>query len=681
MSSIRKILIANRGEIAVRVMQTARRLGISTVAVYSDADVEAPHVALADEAILIGPGPVGESYLVIDNILDAARQTNADAIHPGYGFLSENADFADAVQKAGLIFIGPDAEAISLMGNKAAAKRKMIEAGVPCVPGYEDADQSDERLIQAAKEIKFPIMVKAAAGGGGRGMRLVQDMDEFKSALVTARSEAANAFGSDELILEKAIIYPRHVEMQVFADRYGHVVHLGERDCSVQRRHQKVIEESPCPVMTPELRADMGAAAVEAARNINYVGAGTVEFLLDQSGVYYFLEMNTRLQVEHPVTEMVTGLDLVELQIKVAQGDTLDLQQEDVSLDGHAIEVRLYAEDPNNDFMPATGKIAAWRPAVMENVRFDDGVAEGQNISPFYDPMVAKVIAYGDDRETARKRLVEALRQTALLGPATNRDFLVTCLEKETFIKGEATTAFIGEIFGETGYTAEPLSSEMVALQGVLHFIHDREQALSRAISVPDALKNFSTSGSLQTPYSLLIGDEVFDLTVSSAKVGSYHVDIAVEEGADKVLIETHDVEQVSPDVSISFNVNNQIIKSLAVIDSNVLYHALQSADTAIFLSSINQLVVTDDGGDGSAGGLVTAPLHGRVIDVFVKVGDKVSEGQKLAIVEAMKMQHEIFSEVEGDVVDVRIVSDQQVSVNDLMIEIAEENVGDEENA
>ena len=681
MSSIRKILIANRGEIAVRVIQTARRLGISTVAVYSDADVEAPHVALADEAILIGPGPVGESYLVIDNILDAARQTNADAIHPGYGFLSENADFADAVQKAGLIFIGPDAEAISLMGNKAAAKRRMIEAGVPCVPGYEDADQSDERLIQAAKEIKFPIMVKATAGGGGRGMRLVQDMDEFKSALVTARSEAANAFGSDELILEKAIIYPRHVEIQVFADRYGHVVHLGERDCSVQRRHQKVIEESPCPVMTPELRADMGAAAVEAARNINYVGAGTVEFLLDQSGAYYFLEMNTRLQVEHPVTEMVTGLDLVELQIKVAQGDTLDLQQEDVSLDGHAIEVRLYAEDPNNDFMPATGKIAAWRPAVMENVRFDDGVVEGQNISPFYDPMVAKVIAYGDDRETARKRLVEALRQTALLGPATNRDFLVTCLEKETFIKGEATTAFIGEIFGETGYTAEPLSSEMVALQGVLHFIHDREQALSRAISVPDALKNFSTSGSLQTPYSLLIGDEVFDLTVSSTKVGSYHVDIAVEEGADKVLIETHDVEQVSPDVSISFNVNNQIIKSLAVIESNVLYHALQSADTAIFLSSINQLVVTDDGGDGSAGGLVTAPLHGRVIDVFVKVGDKVAEGQKLAIVEAMKMQHEIFSEVEGNVVDVRIVSDQQVSVNDLMIEIVEENVGDEENA
>ena len=681
MSSIRKILIANRGEIAVRVIQTARRLGISTVAVYSDADVEAPHVALADEAILIGPGLVGESYLVIDNILDAARQTNADAIHPGYGFLSENADFADAVQKAGMIFIGPDAEAISLMGNKATAKRRMIEAGVPCVPGYEDADQSDERLLQAAKEIKFPIMVKAAAGGGGRGMRLVQDMDEFKSALVTARSEAANAFGSDELILEKAIIYPRHVEIQVFADRYGHVVHLGERDCSVQRRHQKVIEESPCPVMTPELRADMGVAAVEAARNINYFGAGTVEFLLDQSGAYYFLEMNTRLQVEHPVTEMVTGLDLVELQIKVAQGDKLDLQQEDVSLDGHAIEVRLYAEDPNNDFMPATGKIAAWRPAVMENVRFDDGVVEGQNISPFYDPMVAKVIAYGDDRETARKRLVEALRQTALLGPATNRDFLVTCLEKETFIKGEATTAFIGEIFGETGYTAEPLSPEMVSLQGVLHFIYDREQALSRAISVPDALKNFSTSGSLQTPYRLLIGDEVFDLTVSSAKVGSYHVDIAVEEGADKVIIETHDVEQVSPDVSISFNVNNQIIKSLAVIDSNVLYHALQSADTALFLSSINQLVVTDDGADGSAGGLVTAPLHGRVIDVFIKVGDKVAEGQKLAIVEAMKMQHEIFSEVKGDVVDVRIVSDQQVSVNDLMIEIAEENVGDEENA
>lgn len=679
MSSIRKILIANRGEIAVRVMRTAQRLGISTVAVYSDADAQAPHVACADEAVRIGPGPVGESYLVIDNILDAARQTNADAIHPGYGFLSENADFATAVQKAGLIFIGPDADAISLMGNKAAAKRRMIEAGVPCVPGYEDADQSDERLIKAALEIGFPIMVKAAAGGGGRGMRLVQDMDALKNALVTARSEAANAFGSDELILEKAIIYPRHVEIQIFADRHGHVVHLGERDCSVQRRHQKVIEESPCSIMTPELRADMGAAAVEAARNINYVGAGTVEFLLDQTGAYYFLEMNTRLQVEHPVTEMVTGLDLVELQIRVAQGEPLGMQQEDVSLKGHAIEVRLYAEDPNNDFMPATGKIAAWRPADMAHIRFDAGVVEGQEISPFYDPMVAKVIAYGDDRETARKRLVEALRQTALLGPATNRDFLVTCLEKEVFIKGEATTAFIGEIFGETGYTADPIIHETVALQAVLHFIHDRQQALARAICVPDALKNFSTVGAVQTPYSLLIGEDTYDLIVSSAKAGSYQVDFNGEEDLPTIHVETHDNEQVHADVTLSFNVNNQICKSRAVVDANVLYHALQSSNQALFLSSTNQLIVTDDGVDGSAGGMVTAPLHGRVIDVFVQVGDKVEEGQKLAIVEAMKMQHEIFSEVDGDVVDVRIISDQQVSVNDLMIEIAEKE--DEENS
>ncbi|MBE8191181.1 MAG: ATP-grasp domain-containing protein, partial [Alphaproteobacteria bacterium] len=405
--SFKKILIANRGEIACRVIRTAKALGIKSVAVYSEADASAPHVQQADEAVLIGASPVGQSYLKAEAILAAAKQTGADAIHPGYGFLSENAAFAKAVSDAGFIFIGPTPEAIDKMGNKAAAKRLMIAAGVPCVAGYQGADQTDAVFIKAAEAIGFPLMVKAAAGGGGRGMRLVKTAADLPAALETARSEAANAFGSGELILEQAIIEPRHVEVQVFADTHGNIIHLGERDCSVQRRHQKVIEESPCPIMTEDLRAKMGAAAVNAAKSIDYVGAGTIEFLLDKSGAFYFLEMNTRLQVEHPVTEMVTGLDLVAMQIRVAEGATLPLTQAQVQLQGSAIEVRLYAEDPAKGFLPCTGHIEYFTPHKGEGVRFDTGVESGQDISPFYDPMIAKLITYGDTRTTARLKMVE----------------------------------------------------------------------------------------------------------------------------------------------------------------------------------------------------------------------------------------------------------------------------------
>lgn len=374
---INTLLIANRGEIAVRVMRTAKAMGIKTVGVYSEADANAPHVKFADQAVCIGGAPVGESYLVADKILAAAAKAGADAIHPGYGFLSENAAFAEAVSGAGLTFVGPPANAITVMGDKAGAKRAMIAAGVPCVPGYQGEDQSDETLLAESKGVGFPIMVKAAAGGGGRGMRLVDDLVKLADAIRLARSEAENAFGSGELILERAILRPRHVEVQVFADAHGECVHLGERDCSVQRRHQKVIEEAPCPVMTPELRAEMGAAAVAAAKAVDYRGAGTVEFLLDESGAFYFLEMNTRLQVEHPVTEEVTGLDLVALQLNVAMGVPLGMTQDDVTLTGHSIEIRLYAENPDKNFLPSTGPIHLWAEPSGVGVRTDSGIETG----------------------------------------------------------------------------------------------------------------------------------------------------------------------------------------------------------------------------------------------------------------------------------------------------------------
>ncbi|HKV15784.1 MAG TPA: biotin carboxylase N-terminal domain-containing protein, partial [Reyranella sp.] len=391
MSSFGKILVANRGEIAWRVMRTAKAMGYRTVAVYSDADKDAPHVAFADEAVRIGLPPVAESYLNIDRILDAARSSGADAIHPGYGFLSENETFAAASAKAGLVFIGPPAAAIAAMGNKAAAKRRMIEAGVPCVPGYQGKDQSDAVLEQEACKIGLPVMVKAAAGGGGRGMRLVEHDVDLVEAIRAARAEAESGFGSGELILEKAVVDARHVEIQIFADNHGNVIHLGERDCSVQRRHQKVIEEAPSPAVDADLRRGIGAAAVAAAKAIGYRGAGTVEFLLGGDGAFYFLEMNTRLQVEHPVTEAITGLDLVEWQLRIARGEPLPLTQEQVRLDGHAIEVRLYAEDPYSGFLPQTGRVAVWRPATGPGVRIDHGMADGLAISPFYDPMIAKV--------------------------------------------------------------------------------------------------------------------------------------------------------------------------------------------------------------------------------------------------------------------------------------------------
>src|SRR5688500_18440198 len=453
-----RILVANRGEIACRVMRTARRMGYRTVAVYSEADATSPHVKLADEAVYIGPAPAAQSYLSIAALLDAAKKTGANALHPGYGFLSERADFAQACADASLVFIGPPPAAIRAMGDKAFAKRRMLEAGVPCAPGYLGDDQSDARLQQEANALGFPLLVKAVAGGGGRGMRLMRGASEVAAALAAARREAESAFGDGTLMLERLIERGKHIEIQVFADAHGHVIHLGERDCSAQRRRQKVIEEAPSPVVSAALRDAMGRDAVAAAHAVGYVGAGTVEFIVDAQLKHWFLEMNTRLQVEHPVTECITGLDLVEWQLRVAAGEPLPLTQEQVRFDGHAIEVRLYTEDPYAQWRPQTGRIAHWQPdaaralgvpglhaGARHGVRVDDGITEGTTVGPHYDAMVAKLIAHGRDRADAVRRLVAALDASPLLGVRNNARFLRDLLLSEAFTNAQLTTSMLDD--------------------------------------------------------------------------------------------------------------------------------------------------------------------------------------------------------------------------------------------
>ncbi len=647
MTMFDSILVANRGEIALRVMRSARALGLRCIAVHSDADAEAPHVAFADDAARIGPAPAAESYLDARAILDAAARTGAQAIHPGYGFLSENAAFARAVEAAGLVFVGPPAEAIEAMGDKAEAKRRMIAAGVPCVPGYQGRDQSDARLVAEAARLGAPVMVKAAAGGGGRGMRLVEDLADLPDALARARAEARSAFGSDALILEKAIARPRHVEVQVFADAQGTTLHLGERDCSVQRRHQKVIEEAPSPAVDPDLRARMGAAAVAAARAAAYRGAGTVEFLLDAEGAFFFLEMNTRLQVEHPVTEAVTGLDLVALQIRVAQGAPLPFGQEDLRLDGHAIEARLYAEDPAAGFLPSTGPVALWRPA--EAARTDAAV--GPVVPPHYDPMLGKVIAHGPDRDAARRKLVAALERTALLGPATNRGFLIAALRAPEFAQGRATTAFLAETAIET----PPASDGDAAAAATVVFERMRAASAAAAASSFAGLENWSSAGRSRSVLRLSVEGEprTFAIEARGARRD-------VTEGARRtaVTVERFGAEDAR----------------LTVAGRRVdLFHAASGADVLIGLPARDLRVrpaaaaaVEDD----AAGGLVRAPMHGRVIDVRVEEGAEVEAGQRLGALEAMKMQHEILAPVAGRVVAVHARADLQVAADDPLFEI-----------
>jgi geranyl-CoA carboxylase alpha subunit len=659
MTRFTSILVANRGEIACRIIRTAKAQGYRTVAVYSAADAKAPHVQMADEAVCIGPSPVNESYLVQDNILQAAKASGAQAIHPGYGFLSENADFARACAAAGLTFIGPSPDAIHLMGNKAEAKRRMIEAGVPCVPGYEGEDQSEEVLLNEGNKIAPPLMVKAAAGGGGRGMRLVHDLQELPNAIKLARAEAASAFGSGELILEKAIIRPRHVEVQVFADTQGNTVHLGERDCSVQRRHQKVIEEAPCPVMTKALRAEMGAAAVAAAASIKYRGAGTVEFLLDESGKFYFLEMNTRLQVEHPVTELITGLDLVALQLQVAQGDPLGMTQDDVTLEGHAIEVRLYTEDPAQEFMPTSGPVDLWSPPEGVGIRVDSGIATGQEISPFYDPMVAKIIASGPTRDIARLRLIEALQETVLFGPCHNRDFLVACLQKDCFAKGGATTAFIAEEFAEGEIAGSAPGFGDSAVAAVIELTLDHQALYNSSVLVAPELKDWSSASALIARKRYQHGELTHDLAVMSLGTQSYQV----FDANQSCLVELFALDGSTAHVGVD---GSQHIVRLHTPQVGKLYVAIDGR-AAEYQDLIRLDGVMDQTGGG---GHITAPMHGLLLEVRVAAGDEVTAGQTLAILEAMKMHYEIVAEGTGTVIEVLAEAGQQVAADDLLIEI-----------
>jgi geranyl-CoA carboxylase alpha subunit len=654
-----KILIANRGEIACRVMRTARDMGYSTVAVYSDADADALHVRLADEAVRIGPPPVSDSYLNVQAIIDAAGRAGADAVHPGYGFLSENDGFAAACQDAGLVFIGPTPDAIRAMGNKAAAKRLMIEAGVPCVPGYQGADQSDDVLAKEAQRIGLPIMVKAAAGGGGRGMRLVSRAEDFADAVSTARSEAQNAFGSGELILEKAVVDARHVEVQVFGDSHGHVIHLGERDCSAQRRHQKVIEEAPSPAVSPALREKMGAAAVAAAKAISYRGAGTVEFLLGADGEFYFLEMNTRLQVEHPVTEEITSLDLVEWQLRVAAGEPLPLRQEDVRLDGHAIEVRLYAESPEKNFLPQSGTVFLWAPASGKGVRVDHGIRSGQEISPFYDPMIAKVIAHGRTREEARRRLVRALRETVLFGLPNNKAFLVALLNHAVFAKGETTTGFIPTHFAaDSAAMAEKQpSARLLALASTL--LYERS-----ARRLAPLVSSWDSSGVFSKPLKLAIGEKETPVSLTARSDSAYSVAVAGE---------TVDLEIMWRDqASVRYAIGGVQASGSYAFDGATLH--LETDGEQLTTRETSHEIKSAADRDGGA--RLVAPMNGRIVAVLAQAGEAVKKGQRIVILEAMKMQHEIVAGRDGVLEAVSVKEGDQVATRHVLATLAAEQAG-----
>ena len=650
--SFSKILIANRGEIACRILRTAKALGFRAVAVHSEADADAPHVRQADEAVAIGPPPARDSYLNITALIAAARATGAQAVHPGYGFLSENAEFAEACDAANLVFIGPPAAAIRAMGNKAAAKRRMIEAGVPCVPGYQGADQSDAALAREAKSIGFPVMVKAAAGGGGRGMRLVAAAQDLAAALATARSEAESAFRSAELILEKAVVDARHVEIQVFADQHGNVVHLGERDCSVQRRHQKVIEEAPSPAVSTELRRQMGDAAVAAARAIGYVGAGTVEFLLAPDGAFYFLEMNTRLQVEHPVTEAITGLDLVAWQLRVAQGERLPLEQHEIRFDGHAIEARLYAEDPTKGFLPQTGRVLAWVPAAGEDVRVDHGVRAGQDVSPWYDPMLAKVIAFGASRDEARRRLVRALEETLVLGLPTNRRFLLDVLAHPEFTAGRATTAFIGTYFPANRLAAAAGDDTLLALAAVLWF---------EATSTPATphLRNWRSTGPATWPLRLKLADAERMVRLTAEDADRYRV--AIGETGHQLRLAERSAGRVR-----------------MVIDGAETTARFAFAGDILYLDRHGTTIAVEEtlwrlsgAAEGAADTELRAPMDGKIVAVLGREGEAVAKGQRLVVLEAMKMQHEIVARAPGTIHRLAVREGEQVAIRQLLVELA----------
>ena len=643
-----KVLIANRGEIALRVMRSARKLGLGVVAVYSDADRDAMHVRQADQAVRIGEALPAQSYLNIPAIMAAAKASGADAVHPGYGFLAENEAFAQACKDAGLVFIGPSPRAIESMGNKAGAKEIMKKAGVPCVPGYQGADQGDEIMLTEARKIGFPVMIKAVAGGGGRGMRLVTDAAAFPDALRSARSEAKAAFGDPTVILERAIQNPRHIEIQVFGDSHGNAIHLGERDCSVQRRHQKLIEEAPSPAVTPELRARMGEVAVAAVKALRYEGAGTLEFLLDPSGEFYFMEINTRLQVEHPVTEAITGLDLVELQLRVARGEPLPLKQQDIRFAGHAIEVRLCSEDAAQDFMPQSGRMAHWE--VPDGIRVEHALQSGTEIPPFYDSMIAKVISHGATREEARGRLIVGLEQLVALGVTTNQAFLMSCLRHPGFARGEATTAFIGahrdELLAPSGKAAFD-----IALAGLLLYVTNPQ--------APPWRRGRSLAATFPLPGKMELAGHVHELEVTRERDGGYSV---ITDGRQ----DRFEIDQLDSG-AIRFR-NDGVMDSAKFLRAgDGLYLQHRGVPLAITdLTFAAPKAAASNGGDGK----VRAAMNGRVVAVLVKPGDRVTAGQPVLTLEAMKMEHVHKAGIDGVIAAIDVAEGEQVTTGKIVAEI-----------
>jgi len=633
------VLIANRGEIACRIARTARRLGLRTIAVYSDADAGAPHTRLCDEAHRLGPAPARDSYLSIERVIAVARETRAECIHPGYGFLSENAEFAEACAAAGMVFVGPPAEAIRAMGLKDRAKALMEKAGVPVVPGYHGNRQDAKFLKEKAYEIGYPVLIKAIAGGGGRGLRRVDKHAEFDAALESAQREAQAAFGDVRVLVEKYIVAPRHIEVQVFADRHGNVIHLNERDCSLQRRLQKVIEEAPAPGMTPAVRAKIGAAAVEAAKAVNYVGAGTVEFIADASNGlradrFWFMEMNTRLQVEHPVTEAITGLDLVEWQFQIAAGAKLPLAQSDVGLDGHAVEARVYAEDPTTGFLPSTGRIVAL--SLPEGVRVDAGVEVGGAVTPYYDAMIAKLIAHAPTRAAALDRLASALDRTVIAGPRSNVAFLATLCRAAAFRDGKVDTGFIERNLAALGAVPQPLDRAAAAC-GLVDLLAREagrddsaaEEAETEADSPWTARDGFQLGGTRSIVRPIVADGEHAVATVRYDAAG---VHVEIDEVAP------------APDASL-FEGEGEV------------YVLRNGRQTRVRLRDFG----VDAGGAGSGDGLVTAPMHGRVLELLVAPGERVARGQRLAVLEAMKMEHTLTAPCDGVVAEIAVEADHQV--------------------
>jgi 3-methylcrotonyl-CoA carboxylase alpha subunit len=629
----RKILIANRGEIACRVMRTAKRMRIATVAVYSDADRNALHVALAEEARRIGPPPAAESYLNVEAIIAAAKASGAQAIHPGYGFLAENEDFAAACEREDIVFVGPRAEAIAAMGDKAAAKRLMEKAGVPIVPGYHGEQQDAAFLAKEAERLGFPVLIKPAAGGGGKGMRVVNEKNAFASALEAARREAKSAFNDERMLIERYLERPRHIEMQVFGDTQGNVVHLYERDCSVQRRHQKVIEEAPAPHFGQ--RAEMAAAAVAAAQAIRYTGAGTVEFIAEQDGRFYFMEMNTRLQVEHPVTEMITGLDLVELQLRVAAGEPLPFAQDEIGVRGHAIEARIYAEDPERDFLPATGRLVHF--AVPADARVDTGVREGDEISAWYDPLIAKLIAHGEDRKAALARLVAALRETHIAGVTTNVEFLRRIAESSAFANAELDTGLIERHRAELSRPHAAVPAAALAAAALAELEHEERAARERA----------ARSGDPHSPWHAVDGwrlnEESHHEFVFAAEGGEHRVRVRLGAGARELTI---DGRRYGGDAN----------QAKAVRDGRN-WHVFH--DGVRWTLALNEELAEPDANAG--GGSLAAPMPGRVIKLYVEPGAKVKRGEPLLILEAMKMEHTITAPADGTVKEIHYAPGEHV--------------------